>query len=55
MEEERGGPAGPFEDLEVVRTEAGMPTAGDIRRGSRFVVPTVAPVIGHVVQLTLRV
>ena len=26
MEEERGGPAGPFEDLEVIRTEAGMPT-----------------------------
>ena len=27
MEEERGGPPGPFEDLEVIRTEAGMPTA----------------------------
>lgn len=27
MEEERGGPAGPFEDLEVIRVEAGMPTA----------------------------
>lgn len=26
MEEERGGPLGPFEDLEVIRTEAGMPT-----------------------------
>ena len=27
MEEERGGPAGPFEDLEVIRLEAGMPTS----------------------------
>lgn len=27
MEEERGGPVGPFEDLEVIRVEAGMPTA----------------------------
>lgn len=27
MEEERGGPPGPFEDLEVIRVEAGMPTA----------------------------
>ena len=27
MEEERGGPAGPFADLEVIRSEAGMPTA----------------------------
>ena len=27
MEEVRGGPAGPFEDLEVIRTEAGMSTA----------------------------
>ena len=27
MEEERGGPAGPFADLEVIRIEAGMPTA----------------------------
>ncbi|BAJ29596.1 putative transposase [Kitasatospora setae KM-6054] len=27
MEEVRGGPAGPFEDLEVIRAEAGMPTA----------------------------
>ena len=27
MEEVRGGPAGPFEDLEVIRVEAGMPTA----------------------------
>lgn len=27
MEEERGGPAGPFEDLEVIRVDAGMPTA----------------------------
>lgn len=26
MEEVRGGPAGPFEDLEVIRVEAGMPT-----------------------------
>ena len=27
MEEERGGPLGPFEDLEVIRVEAGMSTA----------------------------
>ena len=27
MEEVRGGPAGPFEDLEVIRVEAGMSTA----------------------------
>ena len=27
MEEERGGPLGPFEDLEVIRTDAGMSTA----------------------------
>lgn len=27
MEEERGGPLGPFEDLEVIRKEAGMSTA----------------------------
>ncbi len=27
MEEVRGGPPGPFEDLEVIRVEAGMPTA----------------------------
>lgn len=27
MEEVRGGPAGPFEDLEVIRTEAGMSTS----------------------------
>ena len=27
VEEERGGPAGPFEDLEVIRLEAGMPTS----------------------------
>ena len=27
MEEERGGPAGPFTDLEVIRRDAGMPTA----------------------------
>ena len=26
MEEIRGGPVGPFEDLEVIRVEAGMPT-----------------------------
>ena len=27
MEEVRGGQVGPFEDLEVIRTEAGMSTA----------------------------
>ena len=27
MEEERGGPFGPFEDLEVIRVEAGMSTS----------------------------
>lgn len=27
MEEERRGPSGPFEDLEVIRTDAGMSTA----------------------------
>jgi putative transposase len=27
VEEERGGPAGPFEDREVIRSEAGMSTA----------------------------
>ncbi len=27
MEEERGAPAGPFEDLEVIRVDAGMPTS----------------------------
>ena len=27
MEEVRGGPAGPFEDLEVIRVQAGMSTA----------------------------
>jgi len=27
VEEERGGPAGPHLDLEVIRVEAGMPTA----------------------------
>ena len=27
MEEERGGPVGPFEDLEVVRVDVGMPTS----------------------------
>ena len=27
MEEERGGPVGPFEDLEVIRLDAGMPTS----------------------------
>ena len=27
MEEVRGGPAGPFEDPEVIRVEAGMSTA----------------------------
>lgn len=27
MEEECGGQAGPFEDLEVIRAEAGMSTA----------------------------
>ena len=27
MEEERGGPVGPSRDLEVIRVEAGMPTA----------------------------
>ena len=26
MEEVRGGPAGPFADLEVIRIDAGMPT-----------------------------
>ena len=26
MEEERGGPVGPFTDLEVIRRDAGMPT-----------------------------
>jgi hypothetical protein len=27
VEEERGGPVGPFEDLEVIRLDAGMPTS----------------------------
>lgn len=27
MEQERGGPVDPFEDLEVIRVEAGMPTS----------------------------
>lgn len=27
MEEERGGPLGPFEDLEVIRRDAGMSTS----------------------------
>jgi hypothetical protein len=27
VEEERGGPAGPFANLEVIRRQAGMPTA----------------------------
>ena len=31
MEEKRGGPAGPFEDLEVIRTEAGMSTSRFVR------------------------
>jgi putative transposase len=36
VEEERGGPLGPFADLEVIRVEAGMPTS---RFCERFGVP----------------
>lgn len=31
MEEERGGPFGPFEELEVIRVEAGTPTSRFVR------------------------
>lgn len=46
MEEERGGPVGPFEDLEVIRMEAGMPIL-EVLQTDRRARTLVSPVAGQ--------